>query len=188
MGIRPSIYLVFGIDDYTGDMDWERLETADLSLPTGKSQPFVHNYVADMLFNSTHRERWKTGDEVVFFGGRDNGLPGVVGLIIATGNSRGDDQIVRALATIDPRFESSGKTDIQPVSPDSREYKWYVAPDMEYGDIRFQESWAYPPVLERIGMWGAYAYIARHVFERCGLDMTQLDYHRFKAMLAWTWC
>jgi len=175
------MYLVFGIDNYEGVLEYEALWDADLSVTD--AEPFTASCVKNFFYHQ-HQNTWASAEDALYRNWQWGGE--IIGLSLAY--TRYDSPIVRALSVMDTRFSTANKYDI-PVwdrsDPSVVSYKRRIE-DAEYqcGDIPWLWQWFYPATIEYHGMWPVHAYLTRHLFRRVGID---IDYNRYKAMLVWEW-
>lgn len=184
MGMRPQMHLVFGVDDFHGYLKegidiWEdRLYIPDEKIEEGSYEML---FLEDRFRDYRSKEWHIIGDDL--FDDREFS-PGVLGLIIASVDY--DSTIVRALSVFHPEYLHAGKKDLPIWKRDEHpQYAREAFKDSnKCGDIKFQESWFYPSVVEQHIMWPVRAYCTRWLFQQVGVD---IDYHKYKAMLVWQW-
>lgn len=186
MGTRPHMNVVFGIDTFEGALDYDDVANVDLSIPDDliNRHPFEEGYLAD-AFRDYNTKMWASPHDVLYWGGFNNGDRHILGM--KTMSSHYDSDLIRALCIFHPRYKIKGKTDI-PVSPRDAypRYAGRIEKRLpQVGDIKFQWSWFYPPILESHSMWPVIAYATRHLLDRVGWS---IDPTRYKAMLVWDWC
>lgn len=188
MGVSPWIGLVFGIDDFHGDIPDEAWET-HLYVPKEEIEkdPFEQGYLKDVFYNHATNE-WGYIADHLYDGGEFN--PGVIGMVINRSKPDFDNDIVRALSLFHPEYETSGKRDI-PVweRVDHPMYARRLQESLDRGtvscgDVEYQWSWFYPAVVEMQSLWAVHAYCTRWLLRQAGIE---IDYRRYKAMLVWQW-
>jgi len=181
--------LIFGIDDWDGELDYEELERPIVS-PGGVSlHPF--SLLKD-IFYCRDSERWGDIVDFLYWGVFCQGDEKILGMQIQFAGY--DSNLVRALSVFHPEYYVSGKKDIPVWDRDNhRMYAEQIYTIDENGlqhlprcdNIEWQWSWLYPSVIEQHHMWLMHAYCTRYLLQQAGID---IDYKRFKAMLVWDWC
>lgn len=182
MGMRPQMHLVFGIDDFAGELPESVYETqlyiSDEEIESGS---YELHFLKDVFYDYIAKE-WGWLPSFLFWSPEFH--PGVLGMSID--KTQHDSDLVRALSVFYPRFYDSGKRDL-PIW-DVKEHSLYakrVTNDKPgCAGIEFQWSWFYPSVVEQHSMWPVHAYCTRWLLQQAGVEM---DYHIFKAMLVWEW-
>lgn len=186
MGIRPSMCLVFGIDNYEGESRWEKWEATSLAVPEEeiRENPFPKAYLKDVFYNRKSEE-WGTVADHIFIG---HYVDGVVGLTLKCMDY--DSIILRSLAIFHKEYQLEGKHDIPVLNADANENLYYVLDIKKHkshyncGDIDWQWGWFYPSMVEVLHMWPVRAYCTRYLLDRAGIAS---DYHDYRAMLVWEW-
>ena len=185
MGIRPQMHVVFGVDDFFGEIPIDIYETQlFISDEEIKAGPHELAFLKDAFFDLSRKE-WQFIYDRLYVGSEWN--PGVLGMSIFSSDF--DSDLVRALSIFHERYETSGKRDLPVWKPEDHQL---YATRIETGhvatrscaDIEFQWSWFYPSVIEMHTMWPVRAYQTRWLLQQVGIE---IDYHRYKAMLVWQW-
>lgn len=194
MSVRPRMHLVFGIDDFDGNLDYATMEKVRLHIPFHEIEddPFGKGFLEDVFYTQNGKE-WGYVTDFLYWSARyEHPEARVVGQAIYS--SGYDSDLVRALSIFHPQYIESGKMDIPVLEKDKNPLRvrrlWVRHVDGSKTlpvckDIKFQWSWFYPGVLESQDMWPVHAYTTRWLLQQAGLD---IDYRRYKAMLVWDWC
>lgn len=182
MGIRPSVFTVFGIDNYHGstDIDLEHQPfISDEDIDAANDWSLSH--VKDYTYN--HREKqWRWYHDLVYIGGRHSGAnKGVLGWMKSSGGY--DSDTFRALAMLYPEFfETSYRILPLEESKQTREARWRQRPAFSCGGIEFQEHWWYQQGF--YWMTPVWAFATHWLLNDLGIETDPADY---KWMLVWDW-
>lgn len=191
MGIRPTFYVLVGIDDVLPD-DPRRIEVDpayveellnyrdlkpeecwredswfdDYIDAVERKMPGTSNNLADKLYNAEGGSEWYLGN--------------VVGYIVHRGPH--DDSIIRALATIDEKYLSTGYERIPMLDPDEHQmmYRHYKYTEEDVRCNRFVSSvFESMPSISRMN-WKR----AQHYLRLIGWDVPEED---LRYLLVWNW-
>lgn len=189
MGVRPKMYLVFGIDNFEhsnwpdwGDDD-RKLYDEPLYIPESEldGSDFERLFLRDAFMDYTTK-KWGVIADFLYYGRDWN--PGIVGMIVH--ESHYDTDMVRVLAQFHDEYEMSGKKDLPILDPEQNLLYARQVKNRQprCGDIEWQWSWFYSATVEAHSMWPVRAYCARWLFQQSKIEV---DYRQFKAMLVWEW-
>ena len=190
MGIRPTFYILVGIDDAKPndprrfDIDSEYLEDI-LNFRTLKpdefwrdnednffndyqqaEQGYFSKYLSDLLYNAELIQDWYLGN--------------VIGYIVKKGPH--DDSIIRALATIDEKYLSTGYERIPQLEKDKHgmQYRHYRYTDEDIRCNRFVSGvFESMPSISRKN-WKR----AQHYLRLAGWNIPEED---LRYLLVWNW-
>lgn len=184
MGVRPKIMTVFGVDDFTDDVDADSFCGESVYIPQDEivEHPLTLAFVKDYCFDRVRNE-WKWYPDVLYFGRYNDGGQGIAGLKLSYHFERRSIRTFRALSMLYPEFMQSGYRDIPLESLDVRETEFLFAEERpSCGDIAFRDEWFYPQ-----GYWKLatrWAFVTRWLFDSVGIETNVDDY---KWMLVWEW-
>lgn len=181
MGVRPKIMTVFGIDNFTGEIDEDGFcgKSVYVSKDEVEKYPSTLGFVKDLCFDHVEKD-WKWYPDVLYFGRYNDEGQSIAGLKLSY-NFEG--KTIRTLAMLYPWFMQSGYRDI-PLEPlDEQILRMQLTREIpSCGDIEFRDKWFYPQ-----GYWKLapqWAFVTRWLFDSVGIETNVDDY---KWMLVWEW-
>lgn len=170
MSVRPKAYLIFGINDFRGSLDYESLE-----------RPVI---IQDDN-NSYVRYTFKSSDVIdhIYWGGFHEGHNKILGMIVL--QSHCDSDLLRVLSVLHPEYECSGFIEIDTwQKEDHLLYAKQAEKIVGMDDIEFQWEWFYPSVIEQHTMWPVWAYCTRFILAQAGIEV---DYKKLRLFFVWDW-
>lgn len=183
MGVSLKVMTVFGIDNFTGDVDDDSFWYECVYVPQDKivEHPLTLAFVKDYCFDRVRNE-WMWYPDVLYFGSHNDEGQGIAGLKLSYHLERRPSRTFRALSMLYPEFMQSGYKDI-PLGPSDE--LWITQTPSRISscdDIKFRDKWFYPQ-----GYWklaARWAFVTRWLFNSVGIETNVDDY---KWMLVWEW-